>query len=77
MAARLGSSSLGAYVISMAKKASDVLVVELLQKEARMQVAAETGRTADNNSSLRVVPLFETLDDLDAAGGEGGNDSTR
>jgi len=68
VAARLGSSSLGAYVISMAQKASDVLVVELLQKEARMQVAAETGRTADNNSSLRVVPLFETLDDLDAAG---------
>lgn len=38
VAARLGAASLGAYVISMAQKASDVLCVELLQKEARMQV---------------------------------------
>lgn len=38
VAARLGSDSLGAYVISMARKASDVLAVELLQKEARSQV---------------------------------------
>ncbi|KAI8477117.1 MAG: phosphoenolpyruvate carboxylase-domain-containing protein [Monoraphidium minutum] len=68
VAARLGSASLGAYVISMAKKASDVLAVELLQKEARDQVAAETGTRPDPSRSLRVVPLFETLDDLDAAG---------
>jgi phosphoenolpyruvate carboxylase len=40
-AARLGSASLGAYVISMAQAASDVLAVELLQKEARMQVGFE------------------------------------
>ena len=38
VSARLGSASLGAYVISMAQKASDVLAVELLQKEARSQV---------------------------------------
>ena len=38
IAARLGKSSLGAYVISMAKSASDVLLVELLQREAAMQV---------------------------------------
>ncbi len=38
VAARLGNDSLGAYVISMAQKASDVLAVELLQKEARSQV---------------------------------------
>ncbi|KIY92198.1 phosphoenolpyruvate carboxylase [Monoraphidium neglectum] len=70
VAARLGSASLGAYVISMAQKASDVLAVELLQKEARGQVAAETGTRPDASRSLRVVPLFETLDDLDAAGEE-------
>jgi len=37
-AARLGSSSLAAYVISMSQAASDVLAVELLQKEARLMV---------------------------------------
>ena len=37
-ASRLGRTSLGAYVISMTKRASDVLAVELLQREAAMQV---------------------------------------
>ncbi len=36
--AQLGPSSLGAYVISMARGASDVLAVELLQREAVFQV---------------------------------------
>jgi len=36
--ARLGAGCLGAYVISMAKRASDVLAVELLQREANFQV---------------------------------------
>jgi phosphoenolpyruvate carboxylase len=31
-------------------------------------VAAERGMTPDLNRTLRVVPLFETLDDLDAGG---------
>ena len=47
--------SLGAYIISMAEYPSDVLAVLLLQKEAGIQQA------------LRVVPLFETLKDLDSA----------
>ena len=47
--------SLGAYIISMAEYPSDVLAVFLLQKEAGIQQA------------LRVVPLFETLKDLDGA----------
>jgi len=47
--------ALSAYVISMAKSASDVLAVLLLQKKAGVQ------------KLLRVVPLFETLDDLDHA----------
>lgn len=48
--------SLGAYVISMATAPSDVLAVELLQREARVP------------RPLRVVPLFETLSDLEGAG---------
>ncbi len=49
------SESLGAYIISMAEYPSDVLAVLLLQKEAGIKQA------------LRVVPLFETLKDLDGA----------
>jgi phosphoenolpyruvate carboxylase len=55
MLAQLPYGSLGAYIISMAHTASDVLAVELLQKECGM------------DPSLRVVPLFETLDDLEYA----------
>lgn len=47
--------SLGAYIISMAEYPSDILAVLLLQKEAGIQ------------HPLRVVPLFETLKDLDGA----------
>jgi phosphoenolpyruvate carboxylase len=50
-----GPGSLGAYVISMARAASDVLAVELLQREAGI------------DPPLRVVPLFETRDDLEHA----------
>jgi phosphoenolpyruvate carboxylase len=55
MLAELPVDSLGAYVISMAKTASDVLCVVLLQRECGVR------------SPLRVVPLFETLDDLNSA----------
>jgi phosphoenolpyruvate carboxylase len=51
--AGLPPNSFGAYVISMASQPSDVLAVRLLQKEAGIK------------NPLRVVPLFETLDDLD------------
>ena len=44
---------LGAYIISMTSSASDILSVILLQKEANIK------------HKLRVVPLFETLDDLE------------
>ncbi len=53
--ATLPRDSLGAYVISMARQPSDVLAVELLQKEARIA------------EPLRVVPLFETISDLRAS----------
>lgn len=66
--AELGTGSLGAYIISMASAASDVLAVELLQHEARLLVSTETGQEPDHSNTLRVVPLFETLSDLDGAG---------
>ena len=43
---------LGAYIISMTTSASDILSVSFLQKEAEIK------------DKLRVVPLFETLNDL-------------
>jgi len=43
---------LGAYIISMTACASDILSVFFLQKEAKVKIP------------LRVVPLFETLEDL-------------
>ncbi|KAL2233451.1 phosphoenolpyruvate carboxylase 4 [Sesamum indicum] len=67
VAAELGNDSLGAYVISMASNASDVLAVELLQKDARLSVAGELGRPCPGGT-LRVVPLFETVKDLREAG---------
>jgi phosphoenolpyruvate carboxylase len=47
--------ALGAYVISMARQASDVLAVQLLLKESGC------------SHELPVAPLFETLDDLSRA----------
>ena len=52
---QLPREALGAYVITAAGRASDVLAVELLQRE--------TG----TRRPLRVVPLFETARDLRAA----------
>jgi phosphoenolpyruvate carboxylase len=48
---------LGAYVISMTSTASDILSVYFLQMQAQTK------------NLLRVVPLFETLDDLKNANG--------
>ena len=49
------ADALGSYVISMASQPSDVLVVILLLRELGIQ------------HNIAVVPLFETLDDLDNA----------
>ncbi len=53
--AKQPASALGAYIISMATHPSDVLAVRLLQKEAGCK------------TPQRIVPLFETLDDLTGA----------
>ncbi len=53
--AAIRRESLGAYVISMARSPSDVLAVQFLQAAAGVA------------HPLRVVPLFETVDDLRGA----------
>ena len=53
--ARTHPEALGAYVISMTKSASDILEVMLLQKICGVE------------EPMPVVPLFETLDDLNHA----------
>jgi len=55
MISKLPRECLGAYIISMSSKASDILAVMVLQKEAGIK------------SCLRTVPLFETLSDLEEA----------
>jgi len=55
MIARQPAEYLGAYIISMATTASDVLAVEVLQKACGVL------------TPQRVVPLFERLDDLNGA----------
>ena len=53
--AEYDASGIAAYVVSMASQPSDVLAVALLLKEAGVK------------AHVPIVPLFETLDDLDRA----------
>ena len=55
MISKLPKECMGAYVISMASKVSDILTVLVLQKKSGIK------------SCLRTVPLFETLLDLQNA----------
>ena len=55
--AEYDAAGIAAYVVSMASSPSDVLAVALLLKEAGVR------------ARLPIVPLFETLDDLDEAAG--------
>jgi phosphoenolpyruvate carboxylase len=55
MIARTPPGSLNAYIVTMTRAASDVMAVELLQKDARVACP------------LRTVPLFETARDLQDA----------
>ena len=55
MISKLPKECMGAYVISMASRVSDILTVLVLQKKSGIK------------SCLRIVPLFETLLDLQNA----------
>jgi phosphoenolpyruvate carboxylase len=52
---RIGRDAIDAYVISMAEQASDVLAVLVMARDARV------------DHGLDIVPLFETVDDLQRA----------
>jgi phosphoenolpyruvate carboxylase len=58
--ARYGAGAIENYVVSMAKSVSDLLEVQLLLKEAGLYRPGE-------GAALMVVPLFETIADLEAA----------
>ncbi len=62
---KLSRESVEAYVISMTHGISDMLEVLLLAKEAGLVRVSPSGML---ESDLEVVPLFETVDDLEACG---------
>jgi phosphoenolpyruvate carboxylase len=62
-AARHGTGGLGALIVSMTRRASDLFTVYLLAREAGL-AEFHSGQLV---CTLPVVPLFETLDDLAAA----------
>lgn len=62
---RHGREGVGALIVSMTRRLSDLLVVYLLAREAGLVRWTEEGLV----SELPVVPLFETLDDLERGPG--------
>jgi phosphoenolpyruvate carboxylase len=60
--ARCGPDGLGALIVSMTRRLSDLLVVYVLAREAGLTRMLPEGLVC----LLPVVPLFETLDDLEA-----------
>jgi len=53
----IGDETIGSYIVSMTREASDVLAVLTLAKEAGLY-------TPGGGSRISVSPLFETIDDL-------------
>jgi phosphoenolpyruvate carboxylase len=51
-----GSEGIGSFIVSMTRQVSDLLVVHLLLREVGL-----------NAGSFRIVPLFETIEDLESA----------
>jgi len=62
---RYGSGGIGALIVSMTRQLSDLLAVYVLGREAGLVDPGEGGLEC----RLPVVPLFETIDDLDRAPG--------
>ena len=61
--AKYGADGIGALIISMTRRLSDLLVVYVLAREAGLTRSLSEGLVC----VLPVVPLFETLDDLESA----------
>lgn len=57
---KYGTESIGAFIVSMTRSVSDLLVVYLLCREAGLIVHTPEGLVC----RLPVVPLFETIEDL-------------
>ena len=62
--ARYGHAAFGSFIMSMAQGAGDVLTMLLLAKEAGLYESGNSPR-----SEIDIVPLFETIDDLENAPG--------
>lgn len=60
-----GLSGLGALIVSMTRQVSDLLVVYLLAREAGLAYSTPEGLVC----AMPVVPLFETIDDLQRSPG--------
>ena len=60
-----GTAGLGALIVSMTRQLSDLLGVYLLAREAGLMQLTDDGLVCP----LPVVPLFETMDDLDRSPG--------
>ncbi len=58
---RFGKSAIRNYIISMATNVSDLLEVALLAREAGLL------RPAEKALDINIIPLFETIEDLQAA----------
>jgi phosphoenolpyruvate carboxylase len=58
-----GSAGIGALIVSMTRQVSDLLVVHVLAREAGLMNQNDEGMWCP----LEIVPLFETMDDLDRA----------
>ncbi len=63
--ARYGRDGVGSLIVSMTRQISDLLVVYVLAREAGLMKWTPEGLVCE----LPVVPLFETLDDLDLSSG--------
>lgn len=59
----LGAASVPNYIISMTKSVSDILEAALLCKECGLL------RPLEGQLAVNIIPLFETIDDLQAAAG--------
>ena len=58
-----GDHGIGAFIVSMTRSVSDLLVVYVLMREAGLLINTEDGLA----SPIEVVPLYETKEDLDAS----------
>ncbi|WP_018970123.1 phosphoenolpyruvate carboxylase [Rubritalea marina] len=58
-----GHHGIGAFIVSMTRSVSDLLVVYILMREAGLLINTEDGLA----SPIEVVPLYETKEDLDAS----------